>query len=84
MGKVVQDLGRYWEGRRIALGQQVSKVHEAGLLKLNCEKAQNRLGWLPTLTYEECIALTAQWYRRYYSGTPARVLSEEQICQYEK
>ena len=35
---------------------------EAGLLKLNCDKALQRLGWEATLTYAECVEMTGRWY----------------------
>jgi CDP-glucose 4,6-dehydratase len=38
--------------------------HEAGLLKLNVDKALLRLRWRPNLTYDECVDLTGSWYRR--------------------
>ena len=41
-------------------------LHEAGLLKLNCDKALFDLRWLPTLTFEETVRLTVDWYKEYY------------------
>jgi CDP-glucose 4,6-dehydratase len=40
--------------------------HEAGLLKLNCDKALMYLRWQPTLELNECLHLTGDWYRRFY------------------
>jgi len=37
--------------------------HEAGLLKLNCDKALFHLKWMPTLDYTELVAFTAEWYK---------------------
>lgn len=37
--------------------------HEAGLLKLNCDKALFHLKWTPTLDYRELVAFTADWYK---------------------
>jgi len=37
--------------------------HEAGLLKLNCDKSLFFLKWTPTLDYKELIAFTAEWYK---------------------
>ncbi len=37
--------------------------HEAGLLKLNCDKALFFLKWTPTLDYKELIGFTAEWYK---------------------
>lgn len=39
--------------------------HEANLLMLNTTKAHTRLGWKPRLNFEECEALTVNWYKRY-------------------
>jgi CDP-glucose 4,6-dehydratase len=40
--------------------------HEAGLLKLNCDKALHMLGWKTTLNFKETAQWTAEWYRTYY------------------
>ena len=37
--------------------------HEAGLLKLNIEKAKNELGWMPRWNSDLAIDKTIQWYR---------------------
>ena len=42
--------------------------HEAGLLKLNCDKALFYLNWLPTLGYDELITFTADWYKQWHEG----------------
>jgi len=41
--------------------------HEAGLLKLDNTKARCALKWEPKLSLDQCLALTAEWYRMYYS-----------------
>jgi len=45
-----------------------SDFHEAGLLKLNCEKAAYDLGWFPTLEYKECVNMVGSWYRNYLAA----------------
>jgi CDP-glucose 4,6-dehydratase len=44
--------------------------HEAGLLKLNCDKALFYLKWLPVLDYETLLAYTSDWYYDYYKMKP--------------
>ena len=56
-------------------------LHEANLLMLDITKAKTRLGWKPRLSARECIALTADWYRRYRS-MPVYELCLEQIRRY--
>ena len=40
--------------------------HEAGLLKLNCDKALFYLRWEANLDYEETTRFVGQWYYKYY------------------
>ena len=51
--------------------------HEANLLMLDITKAQTRLGWKPSLTTAEAIALTADWYKRYNSENVYELCVEE-------
>ena len=36
--------------------------HEAGLLKLNCDKALSILKWKATLEYYDTVRFTNEWY----------------------
>ncbi|MBP5768286.1 MAG: CDP-glucose 4,6-dehydratase [Fibrobacter sp.] len=40
-------------------------VHEAQLLMLDITKAKTRLDWKPRLNMQQCMALVADWYKRY-------------------
>ena len=41
---------------------------ENQLLRLDTEKARQLLGWSVSLDLEHTMALTSQWYRRFYDG----------------
>jgi CDP-glucose 4,6-dehydratase len=41
-------------------------LHEAKLLKLNCDKAHTTLKWHSVLTINECLKMTAEWYKNFY------------------
>lgn len=57
--------------------------HEAGLLKLNCDKALFHLRWEPTLFYEECVRMVGEWYAGFYlQNWDVRALTQQQIGQY--
>ena len=43
-----------------------SSFHEAGLLKLNCDKALSDLKWTPTLSFDQTSSFTARWYKKFY------------------
>jgi CDP-glucose 4,6-dehydratase len=49
--------------------------HEAGVLRLSIEKAQERLGWAPRWGFEETFRRTAEWYRAHHAGGGAAQLS---------
>ena len=57
---------------------------EAGLLKLNCDKAKYYLNWNSVLTYIETVEMVVEWYKSYYTGdTDMEYLTIQQIESYE-
>lgn len=62
--------------------QHVSSMPEAGLLKLNCDKALHLLNWSPTLNFEETIRMTTKWYKEYYQSSCVADLSISQLHEY--
>jgi len=59
--------------------------HEAHLLRLCCDKAHGELGWRGILDMDECLAMTAAWYKTFYERQRDMYdLCVEQIRNYEK
>ncbi|MDQ3230962.1 MAG: CDP-glucose 4,6-dehydratase, partial [Pseudobdellovibrionaceae bacterium] len=57
--------------------------HEAGLLKLNCDKAKFSLKWTPTLEYRDTIRLVSEWYVGFYQNQINMLdKTQEQIAFY--
>jgi CDP-glucose 4,6-dehydratase len=85
--ELLDDLARLWGFRSGAEAYEILErrpFHEAGLLKLNCDKALLGLRWTPTLSYRECIDMTGGWYRAVLrDGADARALTVAQIARYE-
>ena len=68
---VIERLSQYWCPTE-SLSQYYELTdnipfHEAGLLKLNCDKAMFHLSWEPTLTFSQCIQLVGVWYNHFYN-----------------
>ncbi len=63
-----------------------SEFHEAGLLKLNCDKALMKLNWKATLNFDETVNFTVSWYKRFYSSSKDDIyeFTLHQIREYEK
>ena len=60
-------------------------LHEAKLLKLNCDKAHAELYWHSVLTIDECLQMMADWYKIFYAGSSHESiykLCTQQIAEY--
>lgn len=84
---LLSDLSAYWDfesGEEAYLVTDNIPFHEAGLLKLNCDKALSLLRWQPTLTYAECVKYVSEWYYRFYrEGADMKAPTDQQIGAYE-
>ena len=60
-----------------------NQPHEAGFLRLNCDKAKSRLGWRPRMKLEQALSWTVDWYQGAQRGDDVRALTELQITNYE-
>ena len=79
-------LGLWGDGRWEAVAE-ANAPHEAGLLRLDCRRARERLGWRPLLSLKDAVELSVTWYRKASeAASPATLfdLSVEQIGWYEK
>lgn len=68
---LLRDMSKYWNIQDLSKAYKITaniKFHEAGLLKLNCNKALFHLKWLPTLIYEDLIDFIGSWYFNFYKG----------------
>lgn len=57
-------------------------LHEAKILKLDCSKARNELGWLPKLNLAGALDLIVDWHRSVAEGGDARAQSLAQLDAY--
>lgn len=85
--ELLSDLSKIWGFDNVDRAYQVIDnvpFHEAGLLKLNCDKALMHLRWEPNLFYDECVKLTGDWYRAVLrEGQDVRALTAGQIRTYQ-
>ncbi len=68
---LLQSINTHWElgslNELFAI-ENNSTFHEAGLLKLNCDKALFYLQWKPVLEFEQTSRFTGAWYNHYYNS----------------
>lgn len=83
VAEVAQKIVGYY-GKGEVVVHKRDDLHEAGLLMLSIKKAARVLGWRPTLTAEEAIKNTVEWYRRFYDGEEMTDFTLKQIDEYMK
>ena len=79
---VAQRVTKVYGKGDVVVGEK-SPLHEAGLLMLNIEKAEKELGWVPTLTADEAITNTIEWYKHFYNNEEMLDYTMNQIKEYE-
>jgi CDP-glucose 4,6-dehydratase len=74
---LIDEMAKYWDKIQWNdVSNDIKHVHEAGLLKLNCDKALFDLNWKPTLSFEETVKMTVEWYKDYYQNTDKSMLDQ--------
>jgi CDP-glucose 4,6-dehydratase len=76
---LVAQLAKHWgPGARWKIDEG-EHVHEAAFLKLDCRKAQQRLGWRPLVGLDQALRMTSDWYRAMAEGKDMRDMSVRQV-----
>ena len=85
--ELLTDLSQQWNFNKAEDAYSVTDnipFHEAGLLKLNCDKALFNLRWEANLSYKECVNMVGEWYYSFYKMEKDMYkLTLDQITQYE-
>lgn len=84
VGEVVNKAIEIWGNGEVEIQQNTNAPHEAGLLKLDINKAVNELQWHPKLNAKQAIQKTIDWYKIFIEGTSKNLLDivNNQITQH--
>lgn len=69
--ELLQSVQKFWKSDTLKKQFDIaenSSFHEAGLLKLNCDKALYYLQWRPALDFQATARMTGEWYNHYYNN----------------
>lgn len=84
--KILEKIAHYWEAEsknKLFTVRESGEFHEAGLLKLNCDKALADLQWISVLSFDDTAKFTALWYKKFYEGTENMMeYTREQLKEY--
>lgn len=87
--ELMESLSKIWNNNEISNSYVIQDnvpFNEAGLLKLNCDKALFHLDWVANLDYEETVSLTGRWYYSFYKENERDLyeVTIDQISEYEQ
>ena len=80
--EVLELMSESW--KRPDLEYMDNPLPEAQALALDSSLARNLLSWLPVWGTEQVIRHTADWYRKFYDGVPAREVTLRQINEWRE
>ncbi len=79
VGQIINRIVHMWGGNARWEMDTAEHMHESDGLRLDCSKAERRLGWRPTLGLEESLRMTVEWYKAQSAGEDMRELTLRQI-----
>jgi len=83
VNKMVELSIRSWGSGEFETISANTQPHEAGLLKLDINKAINNLNWKPKYQATEAIEKTIEWYKYYFSqSNEINAFTEHQIVDF--
>ena len=65
---VLETAKEFWNNINYEIEMVENQPHEAGLLRLDIEKAKKELDWHPKWHFKKTIETTVNWYKDYYQG----------------
>ena len=67
--ELIYEMSKHWSNIKWNdVSDRQESLHEAGLLKLNCDKALHDLGWKSSLHFSDTVAFTVDWYKEFYKN----------------
>ena len=86
VSELINEMSTFWDNVSWNdISHKNDKMHEAGLLKLNCDKALSDLSWSSTLEFKDTIRMTVSWYKAFYKGLDQNSMykySVDQVNEY--
>jgi len=80
--RIVQLFCENWEGAGWKALERTDRPHEAGILRLNCERFKRTFAWRPRWKIDEAVERTVDWYLAEHDGKDMSKFTAGQIEQY--
>lgn len=80
--EVTEKIHKVLERGKLKIIKNKTNFHEANLLQLNCDKANQFLSWEPKWDLDKTLKNTALWYKRYFEKDDPQEITLDQIKEY--
>lgn len=74
--EVVENVKSYWNRIEYEVKHDPAELHEAGLLKLDCSKANSKLKWKSVWDGNRAFEATINWYKAFYEENKVQSLQD--------
>ena len=84
---LINEMSVFWDNVNWTDTSQINmNLHEAALLKLNCDKALSDLNWTSSLNFKETVQMTIEWYKAFHEYNDELIydFTISQINEYSK
>lgn len=83
VGELLDIFRKHW-GREAAWNEdRLPQPHEAQILKLDCSKAKDILGWSPQWDLEETLQRIVVWHEEFANHSDMRLVTKSDISAYQ-
>lgn len=80
--ELINEMKKTWKNILWKKNKNILHNYESNLLKLNSNKAKNKLDWEPKLSFKQTISMVALWYESFYKKKNMFEISKIQIIKY--
>jgi CDP-glucose 4,6-dehydratase len=81
---IVAAVVRLWGDSASWVSDDATHPHEAAVLRLDCSKARQLIGWRPILQLDSALEWVVDWYKDYSSRRDMRVATLDQISRFQR
>ena len=80
---ILEKISKEWGEKFFWEEDHKENPHETSILKLDCKKAKERLGWETKLNINEALEWTINWYKKFLENSNMKEYTKKQIEEFE-
>ena len=82
VGEITEFIMNYFNEKVLIKNEKIDNLHEAQMLMLNCDKANQILKWFPRWDINKTLLKTVEWYESSINKNEIDLITKNQISDY--